>query len=259
MGILLYKLCKFIPEGPLKNKMRSYYYNHFVKADFTASYKMGCFQFKFNNGIAFKCYNTIWGSRVIALKGYLARYRLEKGNTVIDCGAGHGAFVLYAAKVVGDTGRVIAFEPDSLNHKKLLDNIELNNLANVTVINKGVWSENTTLIFNEEHTEGSSLFFDGKSESTSNIPVVSIDNELKRIGIKQVNFIKMDIEGAEIEAIRGAKEVLKNNYVNLAVVSYHAVNGEKTCFELEKLFSKLRYKTETSFPEHLTTYATKDK
>jgi len=67
----------------------------------------------------------------------------------------------------------------------------------------------------------------------------------------------MDIEGAEIEAIKGAKKTLKNNTANLAIASYHILDGEKTHFKLEKMLQKLGYKTETSFLQHLTTYANK--
>jgi hypothetical protein len=96
--------------------------------------------------------------------------------------------------------------------------------------------------------------FDGVRESMTDVPVVSLDNALTEIGISNINFIKMDIEGAEIEAIKGAKKTLSNN-CGLAIASYHIIDGEKTCIQLEKLLSTLGYSVITSFPEHLTTYA----
>jgi len=68
----------------------------------------------------------------------------------------------------------------------------------------------------------------------------------------------MDIEGSEIHAIRGAKEIIKNSNINLAIASYHVVNGTKTCFEVERLFQDLGYISITTHEEHLTTYAFKD-
>lgn len=257
--MLSIKLRKLIPEGALKSKIRCYYYNHIVKTDFNASYKNGCFQFKFKNGITIKCYETIWRNTAISLEGYVRSYKLKKGDVVIDCGAYRGEFALYAAKAVGDTGIIVAFEPDSINYKKLTDNLKLNNLSNIITVNKGIWSENTILKFSNEHLGVSSFLVDDNTKSTIDVAVVSLDNELEERGIKKVDFIKMDIEGAEIEAVKGAKKILKNNDINLAIASYHIVKGEKTCFELEKLFSKLGYKAETSFPEHLTTYASKNK
>ena len=64
----------------------------------------------------------------------------------------------------------------------------------------------------------------------------------------------MDIEGAEIEAIKGAKEILENNNVNLAIASYHIIDGEPTHFKLRELLSSMGYYTEIGFPAHLTVY-----
>ena len=86
---------------------------------------------------------------------------------------------------------------------------------------------------------------------------MSIDSELGMIGISKVNFLKMDIEGSELEAIKGAEETLKNNYIHLAIASYHIINGQASFNELERLLTTFNYEAITSFPKHLTTYAAK--
>ena len=158
---------------------------------------------------------------------------------------------LFASQMAGKSGKVIAFEPDKKNYRRLIANINLNSLDNVIPINKGLWKENTELRFDNLQSGISSLSPNGNIS----IPVVKLDDELERLNIPKVDFIKMDIEGAELEAIKGCRKVLNNNNVKLAIASYHIVNGEKTCFELEKMLQKLGFKTETSYPEHLTTYA----
>jgi FkbM family methyltransferase len=248
------KLFKMFPENSLKNRIICVYYNFWGKTDFHVSYEKNYFQFRFRNNVAFKCYDDICYELATALKGYIAIYTLRSGDSVVDCGAYVGSFTLYAATVVGETGTIIAFEPDSQNYNRLLSNIELNGLTNVVVINKGVWSENRLLRFSNDHLCTSSFMFDGVRESMTDVPVVSLDNALTEIGISNINFIKMDIEGAEIEAIKGAKKTLSNN-CGLAIASYHIIDGEKTCIQLEKLLSTLGYSVITSFPEHLTTYA----
>ena len=90
------------------------------------------------------------------------------------------------------------------------------------------------------------------------MPIVALDSELIKLGIKNVDFIKMDIEGAEMETIRGCQNILLRDDVNLAIASYHLVNGKKTCFKVERLLKEMGFKTKTAFPEHLTTYATKN-
>jgi len=188
--------------------------------------------------------------------GYLRHYDLRHGDVVIDAGGYEGTFSIYAAKAVGEMGRVIVFEPDTENCRKLEANIRLNGLTNVIVINKALWSEDKTLKFNNKHTAGASFFFNASPHAVE-ISAVSIDNELERLGISKVDFIKMDIEGSEIRAIEGAKKVLMGNAVNLAVASYHIINGEETSTEVEAVLRKFGYEAVTEFPQHKTTYGFK--
>lgn len=131
--------------------------------------------------------------------------------------------------MVGDKGKVIAFEPDSGNFRKLEEEIRRYHAKNVIAINKGLWSENATLKFYEKRASTSSFFFDEKStprDSIEEVPVVRLDDELKEMGITKINFLKLDVEGAEIE-VEGAEETLKNNDVHLVIAAYHIVDGEK--------------------------------
>jgi len=198
--------------------------------------------------------------RFYLIKGYLAEYKLKKGDFVIDGGAFDGFFTFYAAKIVGEKGKIIAFEPDKTNFELLIKTKIRKKFNNVILINKGLWSENKILKFSttglKDNME-SSLLFNRNDESAIEISVTSVDYELKNREIGKVDFIKMDIEGAEIEAIKGAKNTLKNYDVNLAIASYHIVDGKKTCIKLEKLLREYGYHAYTSFPEHLTTYAYK--
>jgi len=171
----------------------------------------------------------------------------------VDAGAYYGSFTLFASKLAGKNGKVISFEPDEENYQRLLSNIDLNSLTNVIPIKKGLWKENTDLKFDNLQSGISALNPDGNIS----VPVVKLDDELERLNIPKVDFIKMDIEGAELEAIEGCRKILENNKIKLAIASYHLVNGEKTCFEMKKKLQKLGFKTETSYPDHLTTYAWK--
>ena len=188
--------------------------------------------------------------------GYLRHYDLRPGDVVIDAGGYEGTFSIYATKAVGETGRVIVFEPDTENCMKLEANIRLNGLMNVIVVNKALWSEDKTLKFNNKHTAGASFFFNASPYAVE-MSAVSIDNELERLGISKVDFIKMDIEGSEIRAIEGAKKVLMNNAVNLAVASYHIISDEETSTGVEAVLRKFGYEAMTEFPQHKTTYGFK--
>jgi FkbM family methyltransferase len=270
---MLEYLVNLLPENWLKIKLRYLYYKikclNYNRQHWYASHVNGlrvhksnngmCFQFKFANGVMIRSYDDIASEIEIELRGYLANYDLKERDVVVDCGAYYGAITMYAAKLIGNKGIVIAFEPDTLNYQRLLSNIKLNALTNVIAINKGVWSKNAILQFNNENTASSSFLFHDTAESIIDVPVVSIDSELEMIGINKVNFIKMDVEGSELEAIKGAEQTLKNNDVHLAIASYHIINSQPSFTELEKLLTLFNYKAVTAFPEHLTTYAAKIK
>lgn len=198
--------------------------------------------------------------------GYLKKYDLKEGDVVFDCGAYCGISSYYFSKLVGETGKVYAFEPDKLNYEMLLKNIELHNLKNVIPINKGIWSKSDTLIFNTEGGLGSALvnILDRETEVNKNkIDVVCITDIIKEYNIPKVDFVKMDIEGAEIEAIKGIKDYLKDHDINFAIASYHILDNERTYIKLESIFKEIGYYVETirlySSQENgsLTTYASK--
>ena len=62
-----------------------------------------------------------------------------------------------------------------------------------------------------------------------------------RNDINKLDFVKMDIEGAEIEALEGCIVTIKSLSPNFAIASYHIVNGEPTYIKLEKFFEKIKY------------------
>lgn len=189
------------------------------------------------------------------LPGYIQEYKLNEGDYVLDCGAFHGSFGIYAAKRVGEKGRVLCFEPEKRNLEILEDNLKLNNCKNIISIKKGIWNKQDTLKFSGT---GPGAQLDKKGNNS--IQVIDIDSELKRLKISptKIKFIKMDIEGAELEAIEGMKNLIKKGSPNLAIASYHWRNGEQTYKEVEKRLTKLGYKVKTGYSRHLTTWAKKN-
>lgn len=189
------------------------------------------------------------------VSGYNKYYKFKKDDVVIDAGAYSGFFSIYAAKQIGKRGKVIAFEPDSYNLSLLKRNLLLNNIKNVIIVNKGLYSADGKLPFYVQGI-GSSLIIPADKKSINKIDVVSLDNELKRLQIYHVDFIKMDIEGGEIEAVKGCLQTIKNNKkLNFAIASYHLVDSKKTYLFLEKFFKKLKMEVITENDPHTTTYA----
>lgn len=186
------------------------------------------------------------------IKGYEKYYKIKKGDVIVDAGAYPGDYTIFAGKRVSPNGKVIAFEPDPKNRRILQNNIKKEKLNNIIIVPKGLWSRDAVF----------SIVSDGLSSSISpegniKIEVTTLDSELKRLKIHRVDFIKMDIEGAEIEAIKGCKKTLVDNQLNLAIASYHVINGQQTSYFLEKFLNKEGYFTKSDFKKHLTTYGRK--
>jgi FkbM family methyltransferase len=264
MSRLSKALSKLIPPGPAQEHCKRFYYRFFYnlrrfkRNNFYVYYENGYFVYEFLNGIRFKSYSDVEHELRSSLWGYIKKHELKNGETVIDCGPGEGEFTLYASKAVGDSGKVIAFEPDPLIFDVLKSNVELNELSNVILIKKGLWSENTVLRFTTAKNITRSFVVNEEGGKVIEVPVVTLDSALKELGIHKVDLIKMDVEGAEVEVIKGAGQFLANNKADLAIASYHMLDGEKTCFKLEKVLFGLGYKAETAYPDHLTTYASKE-
>jgi FkbM family methyltransferase len=189
------------------------------------------------------------------IENYFKHYSLKEGDSIVDGGAYTGAFTVYCAKLIGENGRVISFEPDTKNFKVLLENIKLNKVEDrVILLQKGLWGLKSRLSFNQGG-KGARLDFERNIKTNNSfINLNSLDNELSELKIKKIDFIKFDIEGAEIEALDGSKKTLKENKCPIAIASYHLRNGGKTSKICEEKLRKLGLKTETVVGRHTTTY-----
>ncbi len=135
---------------------------------------------------------------------------IEEGDIVLDIGANIGFYTLIMAKLVGDKGKVYAFEADKDNFEILKKNVEINKYHNVVLINKAVWDKNGTIKFyvNENNTAGNSV--DGNDgEEYNEVESIKLDEYFDEN--KKIDFIKMDIEGSEGRAVKGMANILKRN------------------------------------------------
>ncbi len=129
-------------------------------------------------------------------------------SIAIDVGSNLGIHTVVMANCVGKTGRVVTFEPLQPIYERLSKNIKANKLSNVDTFNKGLSSKNTTLKFDpmlDEKNIGKGKISD---EGTTEINVVCLDDVINEYNLP-VSIIKLDIEGHELEAIKGSQQVLK--------------------------------------------------
>ena len=144
---------------------------------------------------------------------------LPPNATIIDCGANIGLSVLYLKKL-NPTATILAFEPDPLNYSLLQQNIASFKLKNVQCIQAAVWIENKTLSFSSQKGMASGI---STNEHENCIAVKGI--RLKDHLDHTIDFLKIDIEGAEWEVLKDCSSLLTN--VNNLFVEYHGQHLEQ--------------------------------
>jgi FkbM family methyltransferase len=197
--------------------------------------------------------------RTCPLVGYEYVREIKEGDIVVDAGAFTGDFTVYASRKVGSRGHVLAFEPDPNNLRRLNRNLR-GELKNVTIIEKGLWINTDTLTFrmgDSGLTSGTTAMDSGSKASDISVNVTSLDEELRRRGIHHIDVLKMDIEGAEIEALMGAQNTLRDSRAYVCIATYHIRNGHTTSGPVEQQLKDLGFHTFSGFPMHLTTYGWK--
>jgi FkbM family methyltransferase len=134
------------------------------------------------------------------------------GDTVLDLGANIGYYTLLFAGLVGEAGKVYAFEPDADNYDYLSRNVALNGLRNVTTVRKAV-SDVTGAgrLYLSSDNKGDHRTVDSH-DGRDSVPVetVRLDDHFARSEAR-IDFIKMDIQGAEAGALRGMTLLLGDN------------------------------------------------
>ena len=140
---------------------------------------------------------------------------------IIDAGANIGLSVIYFKKKFPNA-KVVAFEPDPEIFNILKNNMQSFNLKDVDLINKGVWKEDATLPFFSEGADAGTL--NVKSKNKENLQTIDLI-ALKPYISKKVDFLKIDIEGAETEVLKSVENSL--HHVARIFIEYHSYVGEK--------------------------------
>ena len=160
-------------------------------------------------------------------------FNTKQGDIVVDVGAHMGKYTIIASKRVGANGKVIAIEAHPGNYEMLNHNIKLNGLTNVIPLNYAVYSKESKIklfLPDEEsgYTMHHSVMFNylsskyplqGKdNEKFIEVNANTLDNLLQKNGISQVNWIKIDVEGAEFEVLKGSANILSTSKdINLLI------------------------------------------
>jgi len=160
--------------------------------------------------------------------------KLPEKAFIIDCGSHIGLSIIYLKKIC-PTASIVAFEPDLKNYTLLQKNILSHKLTSVTSKNEAVWIENTNLNFIQDGNMGSKIGSDSTG-NTKSVKAVRLKEELNR----KVDFLKLDIEGAEYDVLKDIADNL-NNVIKL-FIEYHGNFDENN-----KLLEIFRIVTKAGF------------
>lgn len=150
----------------------------------------------------------------------------DEGDVVLDIGGCWGDTALYFASKVGENGKVYSFEfiPDNIKLFNINTSLNENLLPRISLIQQPVYNEPNVPIYFKDNGPGSSVQFqpfDGQSGETITTTIDSFVNEKK---LSKVDFIKMDIEGAEMSALEGGIETIRKFRPKLAIAIYHSLD-----------------------------------
>lgn len=161
--------------------------------------------------------NKTWES----LETEVFKQNIKNGDTVIDLGANLGYYSLIAARIVGEKGKVYAFEPDEENFQILEKNIKANNYKNIIPVKMAVSDKigNIKLYLSPGNKGDHRIYDQNAGRNTVTIKSTTLDNYFKN---QKVDLIKIDIQGSEMDAIKGAKKIINANKNIKVITEYQA-------------------------------------
>jgi FkbM family methyltransferase len=171
----------------------------------------------------------------------LAHQILKPGMTAVDLGALFGYYTFIFAKLVGENGRVYSFEPVWENYRRIENGIKKNGFHNITFIPKAVSDENGI----------ASFFLAAKDAGVHSLYEVQGGGEWQEVAtgrlddilaehITPIDFIKMDIEGAELKALRGMPRIIRENPNLKMAVELHRNIDKLPDTSMRQLLGELR-------------------
>ncbi len=150
---------------------------------------------------------------------------VEQGDVVFDCGGCWGETALHFAEQAGTGGRVVSFEFVPSNVKIFRKNLDLNPelRKRIDLVEHPLWSETGGLLHFSDNGPGSRAEPEPFPGATGSVAMRTIDSVMDEKGLDKLSFIKMDIEGAELNALKGAERSIREHCPQLAISVYHSI------------------------------------
>lgn len=164
------------------------------------------------------------GSYEIEQTGW-ARECLAPGATCVDVGASFGNYTALAASIVGENGRVFAFEPSPVAGQVIEHLVRDNHLKNVTLTRAAVGEAPGSIEINmpkDRALHSPSIFAPGPGFTPLRVPMVSLDSFLPLGGTRPISLVKIDVEGYEPNVVRGMKMLAKTGRIKNLLCEFNS-------------------------------------
>jgi FkbM family methyltransferase len=168
-----------------------------------------------------RCVEGTWFCEKEMLSHVLSNIRA--GDVFVDVGANLGLFTVFAAKVAGPTGTVLAFEPENRARQRLAENIGLNGLGNVQLFSQALSDKRATegLALGDPNAVSQSAHLADCDGPSQVVEVADYDSLVTCEGLRLPNVVKMDIEGHEFAALNGMRTALSSAVCRALVCEIH--------------------------------------
>jgi FkbM family methyltransferase len=182
---------------------------------------------------------------------------LRPGDVFYDIGGHIGFVTLVGARLVGPQGGVFAFEADPENAARILTHIQMNSLPQIELVQAAVWSESKTLSFHRapgSSSRNTGSVADGTASQGADglIVVEAVTLDSFAVGHRLPAVVKIDVEGAEGEVLKGAETVFRTSKPTLICEIHHDRAAENVAAWLASVGYHWKWlDAETRFPRHL--------
>src|SRR5919198_243323 len=214
----------------------------FLRLDnsFLLVFNMPKYEYKFYSRVTRKLPNfsikAMYAGMTIHEEDIRKHFNPKKGDIVIDVGAAFGLYTIPSSRQVSSSGKVVAIEAHPTVFEMLNRNVKLNKLTNVTCLNYAMYSRKTKVKIYSNYTIMSERAEEEEEakEKFVEVNADTLDNILQQNGIskEQVNWLKIDVEGAELEVLKGAHSILSNSKDIALLIEIHGQNNYQPVIDL---------------------------
>jgi len=167
----------------------------------------------------------------------------QSDDIIIDCGSYIGLGDIRLSKEV-DKGKIIAIEASRDCFELLSHNIRSNNIKNIIPLHKAIWNSKCTINLNTGNAQANSLINEiSKWDSSELVEAISIDEVVAEMELTKVSMISLTLNGAEVEAIDGAKNTLKKYKPRIRLAGWYSRGDKRIADILKPKLEQYGYET----------------